>query len=214
MTDSLSAHNDYGSESLTESEVDPDPFTQFTGWLRHAEAEGVYEPNAMVLATIDPDGRASARTVLLRAIRPTGIEFFTDYGSRKGRALAANPSASAVFPWYRLHRQVIFYGAASRVSAEESNAYFASRPHGSQVAALASEQSQVIGGRDALEARVRELEDEYPDGSTVPRPSDWGGFLLEPQQIEFWQGRTSRLHDRIRYTAQPDGSWLVDRLQP
>ena len=214
MPDSLNAHNDYGSESLSESDVDADPFAQFTGWLRHAEAQGVYEPNAMVLATVDPSGQASARTVLLRGIRPNGLEFFTDYDSRKGRALAANPTASAVFPWYRLHRQVLFYGEATRVAAEVSDAYFATRPHGSRIAALASEQSHVIADRATLEERVRDLERRYPEGEDVPRPSDWGGFLLVPRQVEFWQGRTSRLHDRIRYTAQDDGSWLIERLQP
>jgi pyridoxamine 5'-phosphate oxidase len=212
--ESLNRHSDYGSQSLSESDVDADPFAQLTGWLRHAESQGVYEPNAMVLATVDPDGQASARTVLLRGIRPNGLEFFTDYGSRKGRALASNPTASAVFPWYQLHRQVLVYGEATRVAAEISDAYFAARPHGSQIAALASEQSRVIADRATLEARVRDLEREYPEGGDVPRPGDWGGFLLVPRRIEFWQGRTSRLHDRIRYSTQGDGSWLIERLQP
>ncbi|MCU1414408.1 MAG: pdxH [Microbacteriaceae bacterium] len=168
----------------------------------------------MVLATIDPDGAPSARTVLLRGIHPDGFEFFTDYGSRKGRALLANPGASIVFPWYSLHRQVLIYGTATPTNAEVSDAYFASRPHGSQIAATASNQSQPIADRGTLERRVRELEARYPEGTDVPRPADWGGFRVMPHRIEFWQGRTSRLHDRIRYTATADGTWAIDRLQP
>ncbi len=194
--------------------MDPDPLTQFRGWLAHAEQAGVTEPNAMVLATIDPDGAPSARTVLLRGIHPDGFEFFTDYGSRKGRALLSNPGASLVFPWYSLHRQVLVYGTATPTKTEVSDAYFAGRPHGSQIAAIASEQSRVIADREALEQRVRELEQRYPEGTEVPRPDDWGGFRVMPRQVEFWQGRTSRLHDRIRYTATTDGTWVIDRLQP
>jgi pyridoxamine 5'-phosphate oxidase len=168
----------------------------------------------MVLATIDPDGAPSARTVLLRGIHPDGFEFFTDYGSRKALALLANPAASIVFPWYSLHRQVLVYGTATPTNAEVSDAYFAGRPRGSQIAAIASEQSRVIVDRETLERRVRELEGRYPEGTEVPRPDDWGGFRVMPHRIEFWQGRTSRLHDRIRYTAVGSGSWTIDRLQP
>lgn len=214
MTDSLRAHNDYGSVSLSEADVDRDPLTQLAGWLAHAEAEGVYEPNAMVLATIDPDGAPSSRTVLLRGIHTDGLEFFTDYDSRKGRALLANPAATAVFPWYRQHRQVLVYGTATRTSTAVSDEYFASRPHGSQIAAIASEQSATIADRQTLEARVQALERQYPEGEPVPRPSNWGGFRLMPSRVEFWQGRTSRLHDRILYTAQGDGTWRLERLQP
>ena len=211
-TDPLGTHTDYGSESLSEDSVDADPFVQFRGWLDHATAEGTYEPNAMVLSTIDPDGRPSSRTVLLRGIHPDGFEFFTDYGSRKGRALLANPLASLVFPWYRLHRQVIVYGSAHPTTAEVSDAYFASRPHGSQISAAASSQSQPIADRSELERRVGELEALYP--SAVPRPDHWGGFRVKAERIEFWQGRTSRLHDRILYTAADDGTWRIERLQP
>ena len=211
---SLESHNDYGSVSLSENQVDSDPFTQFSGWLAAAESEGVYGPNAMVLSTIDPDGMPSSRTVLLRGIHPDGFEFFTDYSSRKGRALLANPAASLLFPWYRQHRQVIVYGTASVTTDEVSDAYFSSRPHGSRIAAVASSQSQPIADRETLEERVRILETQYPESTDVPRPANWGGFRVMPHRVEFWQGRTSRLHDRIRYTVQPDGSWMIDRLQP
>ena len=211
MTDPLGAHTDYGSESLTENSVHPDPHLQFRGWLDHAAAEGVYEPNAMVLSTIDPDGAPSSRTVLLRGIHDDGFEFFTDYDSRKGRALMSNPRASLVFPWYTLHRQVIIYGAAHRTTSEVSDAYFAGRPHGSRIAATASEQSRPIADRETLEQRVAELEAEYP--GDVPRPDNWGGFRVAAERVEFWQGRTSRLHDRILYTRSGDG-WTVQRLQP
>ncbi len=211
---SLESHNDYGSVSLSESQVDPDPFTQFRGWLSTAESDGVYEANAMVLSTIDPDGLPSSRTVLLRGIHPDGFEFFTDYGSRKGRALLANPAASLLFPWYLQHRQVIIYGTATVTTEAVSDAYFSARPHGSRIAAIASSQSQPIADRATLERRVRDLETEYPEGSAVPRPANWGGFRVMPHRVEFWQGRTSRLHDRIRYTAQSAGTWMIDRLQP
>jgi len=211
---SLKTHTDYGAVSLTESDVDADPFVEFASWLARAEAEEIYEPNAMVLSTIDPDGKPSSRTVLLRGIYPDGFEFFTDYESRKGRALLANPNVSIVFPWYRQHRQVLVYGIASPTVAEVSDEYFQRRPHGAKIAATASHQSQPITNREQLEARVRDLEERYPEGTEVPRPDNWGGFRVMPERIEFWQGRTSRLHDRIRFTATADGGWVVDRLQP
>jgi pyridoxamine 5'-phosphate oxidase len=212
--ESLTRHTDYGQVSLSEGDVDPDPFAQLATWVDDAEADGVYEPNAMVIATIDPDGRPSSRTVLLRGVHSDGLEFFTDYTSRKGRALLANPLVSIVFPWYPQHRQVLIYGSAHPTTAEVSDAYFATRPHGSQIAATASNQSQPITDRAELEARVRELEERYPEGSDVPRPETWGGFRVRPDRLEFWQGRTSRLHDRIRYTLTDDGNWTIDRLQP
>ena len=211
---SLKTHTDYGAVSLTESDVDADPFVEFATWLARAEAEEIYEPNAMVLSTIDPDGKPSSRTVLLRAIYPDGFEFFTDYESRKGRALLANPDVSIVFPWYRQHRQVLVYGNASPTVAAVSDEYFQRRPHGAKIAATASRQSQPIADREELEARVRDLEERYPEGTEVPRPDNWGGFRVMPERIEFWQGRTSRLHDRIRFTATAHGDWVVDRLQP
>lgn len=210
---SLSSHTDYGSTPLDESGVDPDPLRQFATWLEAAENEGLYEPNAMVVATIDPDGRPSSRTVLLKGLDGKGFEFVTNYGSRKGRALLANPGVTLLFPWYALQRQVIVYGAAHPTAPEVSDAYFASRPLGSQLASAASDQSQPIVSRDALEERVRELERRHPDATAIERPERWGAFRVIPDRIEFWQGRTSRLHDRLLYTAG-DGGWSLRRLQP
>lgn len=210
---SLSSHTDYGSTPLDESGVDPDPLRQFATWLEVAEDEGVYEPNAMVVGTIDPDGRPSSRTVLLKGLDGQGFEFVTNYGSRKGRALLANPGVTLLFPWYALQRQVIVYGAARPSAPEVSDAYFASRPLGSQLASAASDQSQPIASRDALEERVRDLERQHPDATAIDRPENWGAFRVVPERIEFWQGRTSRLHDRLLYTAG-DAGWSLQRLQP
>lgn len=213
-SDSLDHHTDYAGEFLSEGEVDADPLAQFRGWLEHASADKIYEPNAMVLSTIDPDGLPSSRTVLLRGVHSDGFEFFTDYKSRKGQALLGNPLACLVFPWYRQHRQVIVYGSAHPTTTEVSDAYFSDRPYGSKISAIASEQSRLIASRDELELRVHELESRYPEGSDVPRPDNWGGFRVKPERVEFWQGRTSRLHDRILYTATDDGGWRIERLQP
>ncbi len=207
----LDRHTDYGQTPLTEADVLPDPVAQARLWLDQAAESGVYEPNAMVLGTIDPDGLPSSRTVLLRALDESGLEFFTSYTSAKGRALLAHPEVSIVFPWYLIHRQIIVRGVASPVDPEVSDAYFASRPHGSQIAATASEQSAPIASRELLEDRVREVEHRYP--GAVPRPSTWGGFRVIPRSFEFWQGRSSRLHDRLRFTLT-DGQWMRERLQP
>ncbi|WP_322410877.1 pyridoxamine 5'-phosphate oxidase [Microbacterium invictum] len=215
MTDPLARHTDYGNESLVESDVADDPIAQFAAWLEDAAARGVYEPNAMVLGTVDADGTPSSRTVLLRAVDADGFVFYTDRSSRKGRALAAHPVATLLFPWYALHRQVNVTGEVAFVDDAESDAYWASRPHGSRVAATASAQSQPIGSRGELEAWVAEVETAYPEGREVPRPSRWGGYRLRPRRIEFWQGRTSRLHDRLVFTrAADEGAWKVERLQP
>lgn len=215
MTDPLARHTDYGNQSLDESDVAHDPIAQFSSWLAEAADRGVYEPNAMVLGTVDADGAPSSRTVLLRAIDADGFVFYTDRSSRKGRALAAHPVATLLFPWYTLHRQVNVTGEVSPVEDAESDAYWASRPHGSRVAGTASHQSQPIGSRAELEARVAEVEVEYPEGRDVPRPGRWGGYRLRPRRIEFWQGRTSRLHDRLVFTrAGDENDWTVERLQP
>jgi pyridoxamine 5'-phosphate oxidase len=212
--ESVSTHTEYDSETLSERDVDPDPLAQFARWLDAAETAGVYQPNAMVLSTIDPDGTPSSRTVLLRGLHTDGFEFFTDYDSRKGRALAANPLVSLVFPWYTQHRQVLISGTATPTTGAVSDDYFASRPHGSQIAAVASNQSHPISGRAELEERVAALEKRYPEDAPVPRPANWGGFRVRPDRIEFWQGRVSRLHDRIRFSTRADGGWDIDRLQP
>ena len=212
MTDALSRHTDYGQTPLTEADVLADPIAQARLWLDQAAESDVYEPNGMVLSTIDPDGLPSSRTVLLRGLDERGLEFFTNYSSAKGRALLAHPDVSIVFPWYLMHRQIIVRGTAAPVDPEVSDAYFASRPRGSQIAAVASEQSQPIAGRELLEARVAELEAIY-EGGEVPRPATWGGFRVIPNSFEFWQGRSSRLHDRLRFTRDGSG-WVVQRLQP
>ena len=167
----------------------------------------------MVLSTLDPDGEPSSRTVLLRGIDERGLYFYTDYGSRKGLALLANPSVSVVFPWYRQHRQVIVFGHATPTDPEVSDAYFETRPRGSQIGAWASDQSRPIDSSELLEAKVQEMEARFAGDNAIPRPESWGGFLIEPQRMEFWAGRTSRLHDRISFQRDAEG-WSVTRLQP
>jgi len=198
--------------SLTEGELDPDPVRQFHRWIEEATLSEVAEPNAMALATATPEGRPSARIVLLRGYDERGFAFFTNYESRKGRELDANPHAGLVFHWHDLERQVRVEGRVERVSAEESDTYFQSRPAGSRLGAWASRQSEVLPDRTVLEARNRALEIQYPDGQ-IPRPEHWGGYRVVPAVIEFWQGRPSRLHDRLRYTRS-DRGWLVERLSP
>lgn len=214
LESALRTHTDYGVEKLDESDLAADPFTQFAAWLAEAAERKVYEPNAMVLATIDPDGAPSVRTVLLRGVDERGFEFYTDYTSRKGQALLANPAASLVFPWYPLHRQVKVFGSAHPVDAAASDAYFANRPRGAQVAAWSSDQSQPIASRDVLEQKVRDAEQRFAGDDVVPRPERWGGFRIVPERIEFWQGRTSRLHDRLVFVRDGEAGWRLERLQP
>ncbi|WP_010203512.1 pyridoxamine 5'-phosphate oxidase [Salinibacterium sp. PAMC 21357] len=213
MSDPLSQHTDYGQLPLNDSDVLSDPIEQFRLWLSNASEANVYEPNAMVLSTVAANSSPSSRTVLLRAIDDAGFEFFTNYSSIKGRELISNPAAALVFPWYSIHRQVLVQGIARPVAAALSDQYFATRPRGSQIAAHASEQSQPIASRMLLEERVRECESEF-EGHDVPRPADWGGFVVEPSTIEFWQGRSSRLHDRVRFVRSASDSWERMRLQP
>ena len=199
----------YGEEGLTEDRLPEEPIALFTLWLREAsENPYIVEPNAMVLGTSD----LTSRTVLLKDIAGERFTFFTNYGSRKSRAIDTDPRASLLFPWYPMERQVIVTGRAERVSEAESDHYFASRPHGSQIGAWASHQSEVLASRQELQSRFEELSARYPEGS-VPRPSHWGGFAVSPETIEFWQGRHSRLHDRIRYTRDGD-HWQRMRLNP
>lgn len=212
--DSLRRHTDYGSVELVESNFSGDPMADFAEWLAAAESAGVYEPNAMVVSSIDPGGRPSARTVLLKGLDSEGFEFVTNYSSRKGKALLGNPAVSLLFPWYGLNRQVIIDGIAAPTAPAASDEFFARRPRGARIAALASEQSEPIASRGLLEERVRELEASHPEGSPIERPEKWGGFRVIPDRIEFWQGRTSRLHDRIRFTKAAMGAWTMERLQP
>lgn len=203
---------EYMRRGLSESELDPDPIRQFQRWFDEATSAGLIEPNAMTLATATRDGHPSARMVLLKGFDARGFVFYTNYESRKGGELEQNPQAALVFFWVELERQVRVEGRVERAAPEESDAYFASRPLGSQIGAWASAQSRVIAGREPLERRTAELEDEYA-GREVPRPSQWGGYRVVPHVIEFWQGRPSRLHDRLRY-RQKDGGWIVERLSP
>jgi pyridoxamine 5'-phosphate oxidase len=211
--DALSRHTDYGQLALEEGSLLPDPIEQFRIWLADADAEGIYEPNAMVLSTIGADQKPSSRTVLLRGISDHGFAFYTDYTSRKGQALAHHPNVSLVFPWYLMHRQVLVTGTVEKVSADDSDEYFASRPRGSQIGAWASDQSQPIASRTDLEAKVHDAEEKFKEVEAIPRPQKWGGFVVRPETIEFWAGRRSRLHDRIHFHKTAEG-WETIRLQP
>ncbi|MBC9716436.1 pyridoxamine 5'-phosphate oxidase [Streptomyces sp. TRM66268-LWL] len=203
----------YRTDGLDEHEVAPGPMAQFDLWFAAATAAGLHEPNAMVVSTADADGRPSSRTVLLKGYDERGFVFYTNYESRKGREIGANPYVSLLFPWHPIARQVIVTGRAERVGRDETAAYFRSRPHGSQLGAWASAQSSVIGSREELEGAYEELAARYPEGGQVPVPLHWGGFLVVPEAVEFWQGRENRLHDRLRYVDE-GGVWGVQRLSP
>jgi pyridoxamine 5'-phosphate oxidase len=198
---------------LDEAMLASDPVVQFTGWLAEAEAAGLPEPNAMVLSTVTGSGRPRARSVLLKSHGQDGFTFYTNRTSAKVQDLSGNPWACLLFPWYALRRQVIIQGAVSPLSERESEPYFHSRPHGSQLGAWASRQSSVIGSRAVLDDRYARLEQRWPAGTVVPMPSFWGGYRLRHDVIEFWQGRTNRLHDRLRYRRQ-GSHWIVERLAP
>jgi len=202
----------YARGALSEADLAADWLGQFTRWYDEVAASGlVVEPNAMVVATASPDGRPSVRTVLLRGVSADGFEFFTNYGSRKGREIAANPSVALIFSWVPAERQVIVTGTAARMTRAESAAYWESRPAESRLASAASPQSTVVASRAELEAAVGALAAAHPD--QVPLPDGWGGFRVAPDSVEFWQGRPARLHDRLRY-RRSDGTWVVERLAP
>jgi pyridoxamine 5'-phosphate oxidase len=203
---------EYAREALAEADVDADPVAQFGRWFEQATQAGLLEPSAMTLATATPDGRPSARMVLLRGFDERGFCFYSNYESRKAAELAANPRAALVFWWDALERQVRIEGRVERTTREESEAYFHSRPPGSQLSAAASPQSRVIEDRAVLEEQVRRLATDSHDGQ-VPLPDSWGGYRLTPEVVEFWQGRPNRLHDRLRYRRAGD-AWVIERLAP
>lgn len=227
---------DYNLAGLRRSDLNPDPIVQFRSWFDQALGArtsgrvrglliGIYKSllglgsaeridvNAATLSTADKEGRPSARIVLLKGVDERGFVFFTNYDSRKGREITENPNAAMVFYWPDQERQVCIAGQAHKIPRAESEQYFSSRPRGSRLAAWASHQSEAIENRTVLEGRWKELQAKYP-GEEIPTPPNWGGFVLVPTRIEFWQGRPSRLHDRFRYVKQPDGSWLIERLSP
>jgi pyridoxamine 5'-phosphate oxidase len=210
--DLAALRQDYTRAGLTEHDADPDPFRFFQRWFDEALAAAVREPNAMTLATVDGDGQPAARIVLLKGLDERGFVFYTNYESRKGEELAVRPRAALVFWWQELERQVRVEGAVEKVTDEESDAYFASRPRGSRLGAWASNQSRPIPDRATLEQSLGEVEAAYPEGE-VPRPPQWGGYRVVPTLLEFWQGRASRLHDRLEYAPGPEG-WTVRRLAP
>ena len=204
---------DYAQRGLRRSDLDPDPIRQFNLWLAEAAGHQLLEPNAMTVASVDAAGQPWTRTILLKICDERGFTFFTNYDGAKGRHFAANPRVALTFWWGALERQVNITGTLAKTSREESEAYFHSRPESSQIGAWASAQSEVIAGREQLEKQFAEALEKY-GGAEIPLPPHWGGYRVTPQTIEFWQGRRSRLHDRLRYTRQGDGAWKIERLSP
>lgn len=207
--------NEYAADQgLSEDDLAADWYTQFGRWFADAVAHPLPEPNAMIVATADAAGRPSGRTVLLKGYDPDGFVFYTNYDSRKGGELAVNPWASLVFPWFPMQRQVVVAGPVERVDRAETEEYFASRPRGSQLGAWASTQSRVIPDRAALDDAYEAVAERFAGVEPIPPPPHWGGFRVRPESVEFWQGRASRLHDRLRFRRTEDGGWVTERLAP
>jgi pyridoxamine 5'-phosphate oxidase len=204
----------YDLAKLEREDLNYDPFVQFKNWFDYAVSKEVTEPNAMTVATVTADGRPSARIVLLKGFDEKGFVFYTNYNSLKGQELQQNPNTALVFCWLDLHKQIRIEGKVQKLSPQQSTEYFQSRPKRSQIGAWASPQSSVIKNRDILEENTEALKAQYADAKKLPRPENWGGFLVKPTMIEFWQGRTSRLHDRLRYTLEESGGWKIERLAP
>ncbi len=205
---------EYTARTLEIEDVRSDPFDQFEAWFAEAVRAQLPEPNAMTLATVDAGGQPSARVVLLKGFDREGFVFYTNYRSRKGAEMAENPRVALVFLWLELQRQLRIEGTVEQIDPEESTRYFQSRPRSSQIGAWASSQSAVIDRRGMLEQRYAALEEEYAEKDVLPRPGHWGGYLVRPHRLEFWQGRASRLHDRIQYRLAKDGQWVTERLAP
>ncbi|HUD47623.1 MAG TPA: pyridoxamine 5'-phosphate oxidase [Candidatus Baltobacteraceae bacterium] len=209
----IETRSEYKRGALDRAELKPSPFEQFAVWFTEAIEAKVVEPNAMSLATTGKDGRPLVRTVLLKSYDERGFVFYTNLESRKGRQMAENPQVSVLFPWLALERQVIICGDVEKVSAAETASYFATRPRGSQIGAWASPQSSIITTRELLEEKWEEMKRKFADGP-IPLPSWWGGYRIVPREIEFWQGRPSRLHDRFLYSREAQGAWKIERLAP
>ena len=204
---------EYANPVLTREMLDPDPYGQFERWFQETCNAGLSEPNAMTLATVGADGQPTLRTVLLKLFDRDGFVFYTNYGSRKAQQIAVNSRVALLFPWVKLARQVAVTGVAEKVSLAESARYFASRPHESQLGAWISQQSAVLSSRQLLMNELEKIKARFKKGE-VPLPDFWGGYRVRPASIEFWQGQTSRLHDRFLYTRQADASWTIERLAP
>ncbi len=211
--DPAASRYEHIGKGLRRSDLNPDPIKQFANWFTTAIETGIRDVNAMSLATAGQDAKPSVRIVLLKSFDEDGFVFFTNYESEKGKQLEANPYAALGFYWIELDRQIRISGKVDKTSRKESQTYFRSRPVGSQLSAWASRQSAVLDGRRVLDARMEEMNERFAD-KRVPLPPHWGGYRLKPDNMEFWQGRSNRLHDRFRYTRQSDGSWLIERLAP
>ncbi|MEY2484856.1 MAG: pyridoxamine 5-phosphate oxidase [Verrucomicrobiota bacterium] len=213
MNDSVDRRYDHAASGLRRRDLDPDPIKQFSNWFTAAIEAQIRDVNAMSLATASADGRPSVRIVLLKGFDQDGFVFFTNYESEKGRQLEANPYAALAFYWIELDRQIRIGGKAEKTSRQESESYFHSRPLGSQLGAWTSHQSEIIDGRKVLDARMAEMTERFA-GKPIPLPPHWGGYRVKPETVEYWQGRSNRLHDRFRYTRQETGPWSIDRLSP